>query len=114
MFRPTRMLAALTLAMLAACPVLTRADEAKDEAKKLEGDWKVVSADSGGRVSDKTPGPQQVVIRGDQITLNSLLNKPFRPKNVVNFLVFLRVGSAKFGLFNRLSWGRFAVGGRRA
>jgi uncharacterized protein (TIGR03067 family) len=69
MFRPTLMLAALTLAMLAACPILTRADETKDEAKKLEGDWKVVSADSGGRVSDKTPGPQQVVIRGDQITL---------------------------------------------
>jgi uncharacterized protein (TIGR03067 family) len=65
MFRATRIAVTLALAFLAACPVLTRADD----AKKLEDDWKVVSADSGGRVSDKSPGPQLVIIRGDQITL---------------------------------------------
>jgi uncharacterized protein (TIGR03067 family) len=69
MFRAIRIAVILALALLATCPALARADDAKDEAKKLEGDWKVVSADSGERVSDKSPGPQQVIIRGDQITL---------------------------------------------
>ena len=48
---------------------LLRADDAKDEAKKLEGTWKVVSVDAGGRLQDSGSGPQQVVIQGDQITL---------------------------------------------
>ena len=70
MLRHTQTVCALAVGMLLACAAaLTRADDAKDDAKKLEGDWNVVSVDAGGRLQDKGAGPKQVAIRGDQITL---------------------------------------------
>ncbi len=66
MFRPA-LTAALVVAALPALAAL--ADDAQDEAKKLEGDWNVTAVEAGGKTQDPAAGAQQVVLQGDQLTL---------------------------------------------
>ena len=69
-----RTLTTLSLAVLLLVPAApvraedAKTEDAKGEARKLEGNWKVLSIDAGGRLQDPGPGAQQVVILGDQLT----------------------------------------------
>jgi hypothetical protein len=59
-----KMLALLFVVGSLAAADKSAANDAKDEMKMLEGTWKIVSVNAGGRVQDKDSGPQQVVIKG--------------------------------------------------
>jgi uncharacterized protein (TIGR03067 family) len=66
-----RCFATLAALALAAAAADKPDDAAKDEMKKLEGTWAVVSVEAMGKAADKEkdPVPQQVVFKDDKITL---------------------------------------------